>query len=473
MKFWHITGLSALLLSGVGWAAGWLPWSGRGESAATTALLAADRDATPDQAVPLIVHEWGTFTSFSGSDGVKLEFRPLEERDLPGFVFNRSRHSLPSLSKNSIPAIQRMETPVTYFYTPVERDVTVRVSFPQGLLTEFYPPVRSLGPKVEGNGFLFSPVVETTSPPLKDSWLDWGRVHLIPPESLQAKVEDAELSRRIGRHVEQTMLPDAGTYQHYAAARATDSAIVQVRHLPQTGPDANVVPTADYFEKFLFYRGLGNFELPLTLTANPDASCTLRNSGRDEIRSLFLVTVRGKELRFRQYPSIAAGATLDLQPSNQTATLDQLSDAVASALVAEGLYEKEARAMVSTWQTSWFGEEGTRLFYILPQSVTDTLLPLEITPKPTEQVRVLVGRMEIMTPTQEQEVLSLVQRSLTARGDVAKGVPSPLLPELLKLGRLGEPALVRARHLSTTDAVKHEAQRLMAELREERTKAVQ
>ncbi|HUQ72381.1 MAG TPA: hypothetical protein VM165_22835 [Planctomycetaceae bacterium] len=462
MKFWHITGLSALLLSGVGW----LSWADREES--TTTVRAADRDATPDQAAPLIVHEWGTFTSFSGSDGVKLEFRPLEERDLPGFVFNRSRHSLPSLSKNSIPAIQRMETPVTYFYTPVERDVTVRVAFPKGLLTEFYPPVRSLGPKVEGTFF-----VESTPPPLKDSWLDWGRVHLIPPESLRAQVQDAELSRRIGRHVEQTMVPDAGTYHHYAAARATDSAIVQVRHLPQTGPDANVVPTADYFEKFLFYRGLGNFDLPLTLTANSDASCMLRNSGQEAIRSLFLVTVRGQELRFRQYPNIAAGATLDLQPSKETATLNQLSDAVASALVAEGLYDKEARAMVSTWQTSWFGEEGTRLFYILPQSVTDTLLPLEITPKPTEQVRVLVGRMEIMTSSQEQDVLSLVQRSLTARDDAAQGVPSPLLPEFLKLGRLGEPALVRARHLSATDAIKHEAQRLMSELRDERTKTVQ
>ncbi len=25
----------------------------------------------------LVVHEWGTFTNFSGSDGVKLEYRPL------------------------------------------------------------------------------------------------------------------------------------------------------------------------------------------------------------------------------------------------------------------------------------------------------------------------------------------------------------------------------------------------------------
>src|SRR6266480_1526936 len=36
---------------------------------------------------PLVVHEWGTFTSISGVDGVALEWRPLNgSTDLPGFV---------------------------------------------------------------------------------------------------------------------------------------------------------------------------------------------------------------------------------------------------------------------------------------------------------------------------------------------------------------------------------------------------
>ncbi|HIK92924.1 MAG TPA: hypothetical protein EYG03_13225, partial [Planctomycetes bacterium] len=37
----------------------------------------------------LVVHEWGTFTNFSGSDGVKLEYRPLVDNDLPDFVLDR------------------------------------------------------------------------------------------------------------------------------------------------------------------------------------------------------------------------------------------------------------------------------------------------------------------------------------------------------------------------------------------------
>ena len=43
-------------------------------------------------------------------------------------------------------------------------------------------------------------------------------------------------------------------------------------------------------------------------------------------------------------------------------------------LSAAGLYDKEALAMVNTWQASWFGENGTRLLYLVPTKLTDKLL---------------------------------------------------------------------------------------------------
>ena len=94
----------------------------------------------------LIVHEWGTFTSFSGSNGVHLDFRPLRDQDLPPFVLNRADQSGHIFWKGRIRTRVRMETPVTYFYTDRERTVRASVDFPQGLLTEFYPPVRSMTP---------------------------------------------------------------------------------------------------------------------------------------------------------------------------------------------------------------------------------------------------------------------------------------------------------------------------------------
>src|SRR5580704_5151804 len=125
----------------------------------------------------LVVHEWGTFTSFSGSDGVRLEFRPLRDEDLPPFVLDRFLQSgvTNPFSKSQIRVRVRMETPVTYFYTNRERHVNARVSFPDGLLTEFYPPVVRMAPSYTLGEQL----------PLKGSSLDWGSIHLIPTDRLQ------------------------------------------------------------------------------------------------------------------------------------------------------------------------------------------------------------------------------------------------------------------------------------------------
>src|SRR4051812_18767366 len=69
------------------------------------------------------VHEWGTFTSVQGADGTQFEWNPLVTSELPGFVYDRlrsadeaSRLSL-LLTKSSQLTLQRMETPVIYFYS--------------------------------------------------------------------------------------------------------------------------------------------------------------------------------------------------------------------------------------------------------------------------------------------------------------------------------------------------------------------
>ena len=97
----------------------------------------------------LIVHEWGTFTSIAGKDGLALDWRPLAAtNDLPGFVHDMAAPTIASGFRHDCPKCDltgkiRMETPVIYFYTDRETDVTVRVDFPKGTITEWYPSVRS------------------------------------------------------------------------------------------------------------------------------------------------------------------------------------------------------------------------------------------------------------------------------------------------------------------------------------------
>lgn len=93
--------------------------------------------------------------------------------------------------------------------------------------------------------------------------------------------------------------------------------------------------------------------------------------------------------------------------------------------------------MVDTWRSSWFGESGTRLLYLVPSRLTHELLPLTIEPRPDETIRVLVGRMEILTPEHRDEIAHAVR----GMGTCAAVSAEPLRSELTHLGRFTEPAL--------------------------------
>jgi hypothetical protein len=90
----------------------------------------------------LVVHEWGTFLSMNGSDGISLDGMYHEEHALPGFVHARSKDQL------HLPATSlKGETPVIYFYTDRPQNVSVTVRFPKGIWTQWYPQAERVGPK--------------------------------------------------------------------------------------------------------------------------------------------------------------------------------------------------------------------------------------------------------------------------------------------------------------------------------------
>jgi hypothetical protein len=309
--------------------------------------------------------------------------------------------------------------------------------------------------------------------PLTGAVLDWGKVWIVPEDRLQVDTADSKLAEQIRARVLHRLLPNSDNFPHYAYARETDSALVYVER--QASEKRPLAPQGEFFEKFLFYRGIGNFELPLQLSAAAGDRFDLTNAGTEPIRSLFLVTAHGGSVRFAKFDAIQPGERLTLNQSDTDSTVEALGEAVVAALIEEKLYEKEARAMVKTWQSSWFGEEGTRLFYLLPQSVTDELLPLTIDPVPDETVRVMVGRLEIMRPEDEARVTALVRQSAQDRAateqlrEVNPDPPQHMLPEaIIQLGRLAEPALVRVQNISQDGTTRGEAGVLLGQLRQYR-----
>jgi hypothetical protein len=367
-----------------------------------------------------VAHEWGTFTSVQGADGVLVEWNPLETARLPRFVYDWSKPGMNRLpfgalnpgSKSAFLTLQRMETPVIYFYSDQERTVDVAVRFPQGLITEWYPQAHEIGPSAFPPNKLaaaldglvqqagLTPRVRFASmfgrKGIPDSRIAWKDVRLLPA------AQHAEIAGQ---------LPADSTGNHYFAARETDAAFVEVQSHDRSRPGPE-------YERLLFYRGVANFKTPLnaTISGASETDVFLRNTGADEIRHLFVLAVRRGQGKFIYERGVPAGQYVNVQveQDRDLLPLDELvsriSERMRQALVEEGLYPREAEAMVKTWRESWFEEDGLRVFYVLPRKWTDETLPLTLDPKPREVVRVMVGRTEIITPAAEWELLKQIVR---------------------------------------------------------------
>ena len=358
-----------------------------------TSVSAQDTTRVDDH---LVVHEWGTFTSIAGKQGVSVEWRPLAgTSDLPSFVYQsadatsgKGYRSGQPCSKCNLEALVRMETPVLYFYTDRETSVSVRVDFPKGQITEWYPHAR---------------IVSTGA---SNGSIDWGRFTVLPGATPQLPIEQRE--------------------SHYYPARETDSAPLQV-----------CGARATEFEKFLFYRGVGNVDLPVAVSLDGNR-LLLNNRGRDVIRNVVVFENRRGKVGYRMED--LAGGEVSIARPELVRDIDSLQRDLEQTLVRHGLYEREARAMLKTWRDSWF-EEGLRLFYILPRGLTDTVLPVSIDPTPSDLVRVLMARTEIITPEVEQaialQVAKLTDPSLEVRERALKAIRA--------YGRFAEPVLKRIR----------------------------
>ena len=134
---------------------------------------------------------------------------------------------------------------------------------------------------------------------------------------------------------------------------------------------------------------------------------------------------------------VSPRSAIEINLPSAESTVDRLAEATVRELTAAGLYEKEALAMVNTWRSSWFGENGTRLLYLVPGKLTDKLLPLAVDPAPDERVRVLVGRLETLTPEDCQRLVHALASSVPDEEPVAGAIKA----ELAALGRFAEPAI--------------------------------
>jgi hypothetical protein len=352
---------------------------------AAATLLAASfslHAATDD---PFVVHEWGTFTTVQGGDGEQISWMPPTSVDLPEFVYRAEVSGTWSSKAAYIPkdvtAYVRMETPVIYFYSQRERVADVRVLFHGGNLTEWYPQ----GTRVES----LATRGTVAMPQTRGFLIEWNGVRILARGTQEMSLP--ELIRD----------PHAGRGDHYYVARETDANFLRVGSLNARTPIE--------FERDLFYRGLGYFQAPLAVSMDSSGLLSLSAREAEQISGMFVIEIHGDTMRYQKLDSAASSVASTIDPSTQP--FEALGEVrkramrdMAAELVKQGLYEKEAQAMVNTWQDQWYAEEGTRVLYLLPRDWTDRTLQLQVTPQPDSVVRVMVGRAELITPAVDREL---------------------------------------------------------------------
>lgn len=304
-----------------------------------------------------------------------------EEEHLPGFVYHHAGFSPdPSVQKGLYrPADNvtvKMETPVVYFYSKEEREANVKVDFPNGTISQWYPE-RQKGEEAPGMEKL------DFKTPYK-GWIEWD-----------CKVLDENTEKTINTKAEL----ETNTW---TAPRETDANLVE-------SPNGEI-------EKFLFYRGIGNFETTVSLSFEEE-QLKIKNTSTETIPYLFVY-----EKWDNQDPVVWWTGGMDGQATKKISAptagmseteLEKKFIEFTGALVKEGLYEKEAASMLKTWHESYFNSYGIKVFWIVPRSITNKVLPIEVTPTPTELERVIVGRSEILTPQFEAQLVKDIHHNPT------------------------------------------------------------
>ncbi|MBI5851098.1 MAG: hypothetical protein HZB39_08735 [Planctomycetes bacterium] len=352
----------------------------------------------------LVVHEWGTFTCLLDDDGTPIGGVNTEDEPLPDFVHRPLRdrrlnggllalHDLAPCFFQGAPSCHpdvtmRLETPVLYFHLPAgaePRTLDVEVAWRGGWLSEFFPRGDATLPGMDVDP------IGSIDPDL-DGTLAWRNVRIGGERSAEPPATDAPV---------------------WLAPRNVAASDVQV---------------GDEAERFLFYRGVGNVEPPLSVVRSADRTELLvreRRSPRAKpLRCStgpgFLVHVdptRG--CAFRELPPLPLGrddadddavlvrTRATFAPADfDAANASRLRQAMHAALVADGLFADEATALLDTWRVSYFRSPGLRVFWLLPQEWTDAVMPLRLSSDASID-RVMVARIELIDDPKRAQLARL------------------------------------------------------------------
>lgn len=370
----------------------------------------------------LTVHEWGTFTCLQDSEGEAIGGINTDEEALPSFVHEMMPGLLvgkpehPPKPTKAAPVTRahpsvtmRLETPVVYFYLPKEvrqMVVDLEVKFKGGWLSQFYPKALIEAP---------------------------GAVHA-HSLSYQSSSKLLWKGLKIG------------------GKKNGISTDLPVWLSPRVAEADSVESREGEIERYVFYRGLGQLNSPLQihrkngiLSSHWDLDGVNDSSQRPP---MWLLDVKADfSCAFRKW----SGKTSNVFSLKEygSGNLSKLRAEMESALVSEGLYPDEAKAMLKTWELSYFRSPGMRVFYLVPHEWVEERLPLTLSLR-ADVKRVMVGRIELVTGSHEKALAHLASTH-SERPFTATTMPE----SYLELGRFRQAMVLHYQRKHPTPQLEH------------------
>jgi hypothetical protein len=331
---------------------------------------------------PLVVHEWGTFTSLQNESGSAISRIDRAVEPLPPFVVNLIpdvsfiNKGAPQTDSISDSVTMRLETPVVYFHLPpgsAPMKLSFAAQFNGGLLSQYYP---NASESVVGRQDLPTSIDGTTQ-----GHLEWRDFTIGKPATLMQ----------------------------------TDS---QVWLAPRKVDALDVTTPAGQSERYLFYRGVGHLDAPISVVRRNDTLQIYGESAETKIDTLWYFDVRPDGTSaFRKLSTdgansptgMIAATSANFAPDEYRAdAMSALRSDMKRSLMTAGLFDDEAQAMLDTWENAYFKTVGTRVFFIVPRTWTDAHLPISVS-APAKIERVMMGRIDLVTPRQRTIATQLLR----------------------------------------------------------------
>jgi hypothetical protein len=275
---------------------------------------------------------------------------------LPRFVYGQlTARNLPRHWQN----VEIVDRPVLFFHTPKPIDVELKVDFPGGTPAVWWPGTER--PALHGATLVGA---AGQRPPFRS--LEWRLRLKEPPNVARAPA-----------------LPAAAEGHWVKVLRAVKADDV-FAHVGERNFGYER-------ERFVYYDGLLPRGRWLAVTVKGER-VELRNQVDHPVFDLTVVDRRtpGKA-RVARLARLDRRASAEALTFTEPAAKDWSAAAVremVGQLKAAGLHEDEAGSLAELWKKELFETEGVTVFYRLPQSEYERLLPLTMSPRPEELVRV-------------------------------------------------------------------------------------